>query len=240
MPISDDALLVYIDETGAESMSDPVHPIYGFGGIVVKAKDLESQVLLPWHGLKEKYFGDGEFPFHITDLVKSITKDQIEALNEFFYRGDFGRVGAFTFDKASIQIGSFDLVEAMIKSFIERIIDYIKKTKTVFDTLILIFEESPELDKVLQYLNHPYFEEIKSQGIIIHFCFEGKDQNEPGLEVADIVVHTGGRQARRFGKEGRQAKFEPDYEAVYKSQPHLTSFMLILKMELMQERPKID
>ena len=61
-------------------------------------------------------------------------------------------------------------------------------------------------------------------------CFIEKKYAEPGLEVADLIAHTAGRQRRReiAGKEGR-AK---DFEQMYWHSPVPPAFMAIDTVQL--------
>jgi len=43
----------------------------------------------------------------------------------------------------------------------------------------------------------------------------GKKIMMAGLEVADLIVHTAGRQARKMYSQNFSAKFNPDYEKAF-------------------------
>jgi hypothetical protein len=48
--------MVFIDETGNDTLSDKRYPIFGLGGCAVLASDYEMLINIPWNNLKKNYF----------------------------------------------------------------------------------------------------------------------------------------------------------------------------------------
>lgn len=230
--LSDHCLVVYIDETGDEQMKDKVHPVFGMGGLAVLAKHMESELLTPWAELKREHFGDPEFPFHVTDLNKQLTGEKIDALNDFFRLGNFGRLGAATTAKAHLELGEFELLELIAKVFIARVEMYVARANLKVDSIVFIIEDSHRAAKTADYLAGDFLQNLEKTGIPVYRFIEGKSEKEPGLEVSDTIAHTLGRQARKFAKNGVEGGFEKDFEAVFKTQPDRTEFMLITRASL--------
>ena len=83
-------LLVFMDETGEESLSDPNAPFFGVGGLIVGCRQYFESVENPWHLIKDERFGGRGYPLHASDLRNPST-EQIDSLNTFFSNDTFGR-----------------------------------------------------------------------------------------------------------------------------------------------------
>jgi len=81
---SENTYLLFIDETGSESLKDPNFPIFGFGEVGLPASLYLSNIVHPWTHIKEKAFGGEATEMHAADLIKPST-EQLNFLNNFFH-----------------------------------------------------------------------------------------------------------------------------------------------------------
>jgi len=226
--IDDDTLLAWIDETGSEDLKDPNYPLFGLGGCVIDAKRYAAEVQSPWQKIKKDIFG-GATSLHATDL--KATPDQIAALSKFFdYRG-FGRVASILPVSANIA-PTLENYETCAYALGLRI----AKVSAAFryNSVVLIVESSergdPLAEKWLSRISilREYESGRKEEVPMRHF-FLPKQLNEPGLEVADFIAHTAGREgrARLRGKESVK-----DFKHVFHPRnPRLSEFLYITQAD---------
>ncbi len=113
---------------------------------------------------------------------------------------------------------------------------FIERLVAGFDDLaevVLIFEGSQRGDELVQRdfdLAGMKLVSKRGRRIVVEGCFMDKKAMEPGLEVADLVAHTAGRQRRHqlAGKPG----VAKDFEQMYWHSPIPPAFMAIDTGEL--------
>jgi hypothetical protein len=104
----------------------------------------------------------------------------------------------------------------------QRIIDIARWTP--FTEVNVIFESSRRADPLVQDAFSDFAIEENGKAIPVECFFMPESAGDPGLEVADFVIHAVGRQARRKF-EGREG-FAPDFAAVFHNQgPIRVSFI---------------
>ncbi len=227
-------LILYIDETGSVLMNDPNYPVFGFGACAIFVKEWNMEVSRPWIQMKQNHFGGESFSMHATDIQQNIQPEQIQQLSNFFKTKRFGRLAVVTTDRIQLQtIKKVDLLTVLLRSFILRVKDYLSKTNSSLESLVIIFEESESLlPSIIDKFNDKWFEELKRNNVNITFGYQSKNENEPGLEIADFVAHTAGSQARKYAEIGRAiGKPRQDFADIFQSNKDLSSFMLITKLE---------
>lgn len=121
---TDDTFLLFVDETGEDSLSDPKFPIFGFGGVGLPAALYASNICNPWIHIKERAFGGETTRMHAADLRKP-TSEQLELLNKFFNTCAFTRIAAVISDKTAFR-GDFDLYHIAVIAFYQRIRDVLQ------------------------------------------------------------------------------------------------------------------
>jgi uncharacterized protein DUF3800 len=187
-------LTVWLDETGHEDFAQPDFPIFGLGGCALLASDYDSALASPWRAIKKEVFGNPTAPLHATDL-RSLTREQMERLGRFFNEARFARLAAVTRKDANKpnSVTVMEVLAAMLRRWLE---DLSNEVFTGVSNVALIFEESQRLNK--QILSNFGHWKVKKQGAerIIDIFREEKANTEPGLEIADFIVHTAGSQAR--------------------------------------------
>jgi hypothetical protein len=84
------------------------------------------------------------------------------------------------------------------------------------DALALIFEDSERGDTLVKRdykLASMDLKNTRGRRVEVEGCFMPKASMEPGLEVADLIVHTAGRQRRHelAGKPAHTKDFQQTY-----------------------------
>ena len=203
-------LMVFIDETGSDSLSDKRYPIFGLGGCAVLVSDYEKLISIPWDNLKNDYFGGADKPLHASEL-KSPTPQQFKALNDFFKDNSFFRIAGIACKNSTIDsdIGIYEIVATCLIKLITKI--RIGKITSI----ALIIEESSRDYKLVKRYFKPHKIMTPEGEMPTRYFLGGKSLNLSGLEVADFIVHTAGAQVRnRFiNKSNRDRK---DFKVIFK------------------------
>lgn len=207
-------LLVFIDETGNEDYSDPNNPTFGRGGCGVLGGDYQRLIKEPWRRLKRERLGGANKPFHATEFEQSRpTKAQITGINGFLQR-PFWRFAVMSDVRTELPPGvdGHRAISVVTENFIRRL----AATYEDITTVALMFEASGRGNRLVERdfdLANMNLWNSAGRPIEVEGCFMEKKYMEPGLEVADLIVHTAGRQRRHqmAGKEGVVKDFEQTY-----------------------------
>lgn len=229
--IEGNSLLVFIDETGNEYLKDKEYPIFGLGGCAVICKEYNNSIRTPWYNMKDAFFDGKENKLHAKDLFQP-KKIQINAISDFFKKNKFARIAAVMSNK-TINNTEYDIYNLISRDLYERILDVAKWT--CFNRVIFILEDSERCNSLAKKFIPSYkFEEYNNKlnkkiEIPSEYFFCGKERVEPGMEVADFVIHTAGAQLRdRISKKNLNRK---DFEVVFNGiDKKLSSCMLIEKI----------
>ena len=239
LPIGPQTLLLFVDETGTETLNDPNYPVFGFGACAVLASGYQECLVKPWLALKSNLFDGINAPLHAADLRAS--KNQMSGLNRFFTTSQFARLAAVITDKTwlSNELQEWEhedlIYELATKTFMNRLPPVLDALQP--SDVLLVQEASQRTDHLAQR----YFPQSSIRGrtegehaseLAIRFAFMEKAQGEPGLEVADFVVHTAGTCIRARHKEGGSLQFSrADFDAVFKSgDPQLSPFFELTRV----------
>lgn len=225
------SLLVFIDETGNEDYSDPNNPTFGRGGCAVLGADYKRLLKKPWRALKRQKLGGVNKPFHATAFENGKpTMAQIGAINRFLQR-PFWRFAAMSDARTALPPGidGHKAISLVTVRFIERLV-------ATFDDLtevVLIFEASGRGDDLVRRdFDLAGMKMVSRLGtpIEVEGCFMDKRSMEAGLEIADLVAHTAGRQ-RRHQLKGK-AGVTKDFRQMYWHSPIPPAFMAIDTVQL--------
>lgn len=191
--ITDNTVLIFLDETGHEELRDPNYPIFGYGGCMLPAKLYSSNIVNPWDMIKKNYFNMQNKPLHAADLNRPTPK-QLEAMNRFFSTFEFGRFAAVITDK-SINNSNADFYHIMAGAIYKRIEKILSVTS--FTDIVMIFESSQRTDTLMSHFFSQFkFMKDNAQGVPIQHYIMDKKQCEAGLEVADFIVQCAGTTCR--------------------------------------------
>jgi len=218
------SLVVFVDDTGHEALV-PGHPVYGLGGCAVMSEHLDALIRNPWREVRCAVTGSPDRPLHASDFGQSASPEDIEAVASFFRQNPFFRFGAVGSVNTQLAQGLSPL-RTIVKVLQMRIAEIARWTP--FEEVHIIFESSKRADPLIEDAMQGFGLEENGKSIPVECYFMTKRAGEPGLEVADFVVHTVGRQARANLKQ--RGDFALDYAAVFhKVDPRLTSFMEVDK-----------
>lgn len=234
-----DALLIFLDETGNEGYSDPKHPVFGIGGCALTSAEYHNGMLNPWRRLKGDALGLTGKPFHAVDFeLARPTQLQIESINHFLKRSFFRL--AVTTDINTKRPKGYDGHETVCTVIFEYIRRLIARHST--RNCAVFFEHTERCSELLER-NLPIHtmdainlvgERVVPQGYTMP-----KSSMEAGLEVADLIIHTAGKQQRKHavGYSAGARNFTLDFQAVFHSIPRdLTLYQSITAMEDLSEK----
>lgn len=226
-------LLVFVDETGDESFSDSQHPVFGLGGCALPVSDYTAFIRPRWLEMKERHFGGRVKRLHANEL-SSPSSAQIAALCEFFSTGRFTRVVSVASSKTAFPDGHppYQSIALSLLKRVERAAGRFRLSR-----LALIVESSSRAnDLANRYLGPFDTVRIESQqgtaeARIDHY-FLPKALDEPGMEIADFIMHAVGGQirARLWDPASPSRK---DFSAVFHAAPkEAVEYLSIDKVEV--------
>jgi hypothetical protein len=207
--LPDRCLAVFVDDTGHEALV-PDQPIYGLGGCAALGRDFGRIISDPWRKVRQRVMGSPDSPLHANKFSRTAAPDDISTVAEFFRLQPFARLGA-TISIRTALIDEWNVIRTMKEVLELRINEIVGHT--LCREVKVIFESSQRVDKLIEdaFQN---FEVRRGWKHIPSKCyFMPKAVGEPGLEVADFVMHAVGRQVRQNLKE--RGTFTPDFEAVF-------------------------
>lgn len=224
-------LMVFVDETGHEKLSDPAYPVFGLAGCVLRADAYFDFVAPAWRKLKSEHFDGERSPLHASSLGP-ITNPAKEALARFFRDEHFSRIGVTVTSKTDL--AGFQAYEVVATALLNRLRDTARYWAGI-DGITFILEQSQRGDRLARrYLaNWRYWREIKSEEVYLPVArhFMPKKSVEPGLEIADFVANTVGGQAHAYFKGNR--KLRKDFNVIVVDVlPRLVSVIDINKVEV--------
>lgn len=220
-------LLVAIDETGNEDISDPNYPIFGLGGCAVLVGQYRELIVAPWMRMKRTYFGGPDVPLHAADL-RNPTQEQATAIAAVFEQNPFFRFAALLTAETNIDSPDQRYLSAslMLLRFLTKIGE-----AAPFRRAVIVFEASDRADS----LAHKTFNNLQMRGMegdeeydIRFDMLRGtKGLCDPALELADFVIHTAGGGVRK-SLRGERMLDRLDFKAVFDSFPEPISWFFCI------------
>lgn len=212
-----DSLLVFIDETGNEKLSDPNAPFFGFGGCLCKSQNYFSLIDEPWISV-QSLFSPEQRPLHAADLnPKDLSHDQMANITKFFKEYAFGRFAAVI--KADAEIEAYgSIFHVLARCTLDKVIEVVQATGEEFTQVVMCFEHSQRLDALYAdyFRRYPPLAEDDSP-IPVFYATQEKNRREDyfaGLSVADFIAHTAGSMSRSTMGGKRPVK-RRDFDAVF-------------------------
>ncbi len=232
--LDDNALLVFIDETGCEDLKDPQNLSFGRAGCAIFSRHYNKIIRIPWQNMKKEFFGGMNVPWHTADI--KFSEPQINAVNKFVKK-PFTRFGKICTSKTFID-EKFTVHKTISELFIQQTIpQLIEKFKRI-SRICFIFESSKRLnrlveaefssDRIRKHIDKKY-----NFSMPIDCFFLDKTLNEPGLEVADLLAHTLGRQNNRQMIKNNGG-FTLDFKETFHNEHSLNGVMFITSLEINQ------
>jgi hypothetical protein len=205
-------LVVYIDDTGHEKLARK-HTVYGLGGCAVLGRDLDRLILQPWRSVRRVITGSADTPLHASTLHTAVDGlEEAGAIIAQFFKLPFYRLGAII-SKLAILPDDLSVIR-IIKEVTELRINEIVG-RTLCREVKNIFESSDRADPLIEEV-FQNLEVRRGWKVIPTECyFMSKKAGDPGLEMADFVVHAVGGQMRQNLKH--RGRFRLDFQAVFHS-----------------------
>lgn len=210
-------LMFFVDETGHETFADLQYSVFGLGGCALLAAAIDPVLRTPWRNMKALHFGGADVPLHVSDL-RSPTREQMEALNNFFRNQNFGRF-AVTLTPSAVPAG-FEAMQIMPGLIRRRWQELTPRFVPLPVEVAFIHEASERGDVLLER----YFGEsvVIFDGKQVHAHHGIMPKGDEALEVADFIVHAAGRQALHGVRPSKPVR--RDFEAIFRTNPLWTSF----------------
>jgi hypothetical protein len=184
------SLLIFIDETGNEDLSDPNNPTFGRGGCGALFTEYKHRISKPWKRLKRERLGGATKRFHAADFEQTRpTMRQIHGINNFVAQ-PFWRFATMCDARTELPAGvdTHKAISLVTIKYFSRLV-----AKCDVDVVALIFEGSERGDSLVQRdyeLARIDFRNVLGRRVEVEGCFMPKSSLEPGLEVADLIAHT--------------------------------------------------
>jgi hypothetical protein len=220
-PIPSHNFLVFLDETGDEKYSDPKHAVFGIAGCAIISDEYVRRIQRPWNSMKRDVLNLAYRPFHAVEFERSgHTPKQIAATNLFLTRS-FYRI-AVTTDVNTRRPKGFDghrAVSTILFDYIRRLV-----ARHSIRRCMVFFEQSdrgdPLLERNLPLSNMPARNLFDEPAEVAGFILP-KRSMEAGLELADLIAHTSGKQQRGHvpGYASGVRNFTPDFKSVFHAVP---------------------
>ena len=216
--LPDTCLLVFLDETGEESLSDPNYPLFGIGGCVVTVRQYLELVDLPWKYMKDQWFGGADKIFHATDYSGGKgTPEQYGALVHYFTRFPIGRIAA-VMTKLAVRMIEAETYQLVAASLFERLRHVAKMFE--FTEVAIIIESSSHYNEYANRYLLAGMEDLRVfVGSVEHtmplkkFAI-AKSSGESGLQIADAIINAAGGQARARWQGSIKPK-NKDFQVVF-------------------------
>jgi|SRR5579872_1894111 len=224
------SLIVFIDETGNEDLSDPKNPTFGRGGCGCLYPEYEQRIKKPWRKLKRERLGGASKPFHAAEFEQTRpTMRQISGINSFVAL-PFWRFAVMLDAKTGLPDGidAHKAISLVTSTYVSRVV-----AKSDVDVVALIFEGSDRGDSLVKRdfdLSRMDLQNKSGVRVVVEGCFMKKESLEPGLEVADLIAHTAGRQRRH--ELGGNVGHVKDFKQTYWHSPIPPEFMAISSMQI--------
>jgi hypothetical protein len=177
--------------------------------------------------MKDQYFEGADSTLHANEL-RTPTKNQLKALSSFFALRNFARLAAVASGKSLLpnDYSPYQIVSRAFLARVERI-----ALSFTFSRIAILVESSERANALAERHVGPYNKADveyfgRTMRVPIDHYFVPKAMNEPGVEIADFVMHSVGGQVRTqcAGLTG----FRKDFTAVFRdAPPELVQYMCI-------------
>ena len=205
--------LFFLDETGHEELSDPNYPIFGIGGCAVLAESYEAHVRTPWRAMKALHFGGADIPLHASELLRGRpSPEQLAGIGAFFEKGEFHRVVAIMNTSTHLDEQMRPAYKAMSVALVARMRKVLERVP--FDHIGIVVEDCERTRGLTDEYLGPLGFAIDGEPVSITRGRMTKANGEPGLEVADFILHAAGTHVRT--KLGGSTARRRDFDAVFR------------------------
>lgn len=230
-------LLVCIDETGSETLSDPRYPVFGIGGCAIRGDRYVSEIDQPWREIKSSYFAGPDKPLHANDIDRR-NDSGILALGEFFQQRQFARFATVITSATKIDPPGTPPYLAAALAVLDQLRELI--VRSTFYRFALVVESSHRGNPLVREHFSGFWPLLDTPDgparAPIERCFMSKEACNPGLEVADFIMHAAGTQS--YATLRKRTTFRKDFEVVFMPSPDwFSDFQLITNTLVTPKKP---
>jgi Protein of unknown function (DUF3800) len=229
LTIQPDALVFYADETGDPIYGNPCNPVFGLGGCAVHGREIVDLIAAPWSHVRTAIGRSPTARLHAAEVERRLTKRKEAAIRQYFNTQPIRRFAVISsHETAYDRVGelSDQVVWTMARLMLNRIVEFAKRTTC--SSVIVIFEDNAHLIPMLASALADVEFVLDGTGVPrrLIWCHMPKSVGDPGLEVADFVIHT----VAGYCRSGRdpQGKFAARFSSMFgPTDERLVSFMEI-------------
>lgn len=221
-------LIVFADDSGDDTFTDPGQPVFGFGGCAVLGMDLERHLRLPWREqVRQALRGNPEAQLHARVDSRRMSTRKEAALANFFNVHPILRFAALANTQTEVRLPSEytdPLIASIWPMFLEQMLHCARWTS--FTDIAFVLESSDRLEGRIEKATRGLRLEENGKSLPINWYWLPKSSAEPGLEVADFLAHT----ASGFIRDGSdpKSKFFARSRAMFRPADHrLAAFLHI-------------
>jgi hypothetical protein len=197
--LSPTSFVVFVDETGDDSMRDNAHPIFCLRRAAL-AGYFHDSVDVPWKQLKAAHFPQQKGPIRAARF--RARSNNVVSLSRFFRRA--GVLPAGGCDEHSnaqhCKLTNYGLLAEFLIETIQQALSLLRDVSEV----AIIFEKSARGDREAEehFKHHTTIiqrnrgEASRTREVPIRYFFLPKTSATPGLEIADLIAHSAGTHVR--------------------------------------------
>lgn len=216
LDIPPDALVVYVDEAGDPLYGNPSNPMFGLGGCAVLGREIEALIKAPWSSVRLAVCGGSTAQLHAAALEHRLTRRNEAVIRHYFDVAPVRRFAVISSNATKydrLEGLSDPVVQTTAHAMLRRIEDLAQWTPC--NSLIFIFEDNTHLIPRLEAALAGVRATVANAGVAIpiSWCHMPKTIGDPGLEVADFIIHT----ASGYCRSGRdpQGKFAARFSSMF-------------------------
>jgi hypothetical protein len=185
-------LMVFVDETGGESLTDDRFPVFGLGGCAVLAADYHYLIDGPWRRLKKDFGKGADEPIHASET--QLSGQGAQAFGRYFANCPFFRFASLATRNFANEAGA-GLLELICGSLVTQVAALGNRTRVIPDVVAYVIEHSQLAERINTQLSVAFGSGETSKIEPVRF-FTRKQACVSGVEVADFPMHTAGCQER--------------------------------------------
>jgi hypothetical protein len=230
--IPPNTLVFYIDESGDETLNNPEHPIFAFGGV---ACTTESYISLArtWQTMKAATFPQVTGPLHANTHLRRLSDTKRLAVLSAISPRELARFG--TIMTANTIVPVDQIVMIACQTLAKRLANIAEgmvalNLWTPPGPVYAVFEHSARLSRHLENQFTGLALKVGTHTIPIEGCFMPKSVANPFLEIADFVAYTLGNNVK-YQLEHGCAKCTDSFQSLFRDvSPPLSNYIEVVKV----------
>jgi hypothetical protein len=185
-----------------------ITPVFGLGGCATLGNEYARVIHQPWRRMKEIHFGGADVQLH--GAGPRLPEPQVGALAAFFRTSDFHRLAVVVTDKTALR-SDYPPYAVVADALMRRVVPLgFPAGRQTAGSIVLVFEASQRGNPLAKRHIQPAAESalddfLKNAGplrawrlpLLVRAGFLPKAAGAPGLEVADFIINSAGRQAQK-------------------------------------------